>query len=276
MLRLCKYRACRLASTVALFLTAAGWQHSLCAQSRTDPPAAPEGVGSREFWVGTDAGSHNWLVYTGGTYAPGSDIHADGFRLRATTGYGGFSYNFNAATKVRVTKTYADFLVGYQFRIGELTAKAFAGWALLNQEFEVPALGLRTTKVDNGPKGAVELWLNLGPSAWTSLDANYADTRETWSVRSRIGYRVLPTVSLGVEGIFNHGDLAAEVERSTKVRFQGNTRIGGFARYEWFGGEISASGGLSGDWLDGGSGNGGTDLLHAPEVYGTVNWIVQF
>ena len=215
-------------------------------------------------------------MYTGGTYAPWSDIHADGFRLRATTGYGGFSYDFKAATKVRVTKSYADILVGYQQRFGELTAKVFVGWALLDQQFEVPGAGLSVTKVDNGLKGAVELWLNLGPQAWTSLDANYADTRATWSVRSRLGYRVLPTVSVGTEGIFNHTDLSGEVQQSAKVRLQGNARVGGFARYEWFGGEISASAGLSGDWLDAGAAGGGTDLLHAPQVYGTVNYIVQY
>ena len=275
MLQLRKGRVCRRV-LLALWLLALGIIPGICGEAGAPPLDPPAGVGPREFWVGADAGAHNWLVYTGGTYAPGSDIHADGFRIRSTAGYGGFSYNFNTSTKVRVTKSYADILVGYQQRFGELTAKAFFGWALLNEQFVVPAASRSTALADDGAKGAVELWLNLGSEAWTSLDANYADTRQTWSVRSRTGYRVLPTLSTGVEAIFNHTDITGQVQQSAAARFQGNTRVGGFVRYEWFGGEISASGGLSGDWIEGQGKAGGTDLLHAPEVYGTVNWIVQF
>ena len=280
MLQLRNYRACSLAFAILVLAAADGGRTAVCAGDGSAPsppkPAAPDGVGSREFWIGADAGLNNWLVYTGGTYALWSDIHADGFRLRATSGYGGYSYDFDAKTKVRVTKTYSDILVGYQQRFGELTAKAFIGYALLNQQFDVPSASLHVAKFDTGLKGAVELWLNFGPSAWTSLDANYADTRQSWSIRSRIGYRVLPTLSAGAEGVFNHTDLSGFVQQAAGVRLQGNTRVGGFVRYEWFGGEISASGGLSGDWVDSQARHGGTDLLHTPGVYGTLNWITQF
>ncbi|MFX8727608.1 cellulose biosynthesis protein BcsS, partial [Acinetobacter baumannii] len=83
---------------------------------------SPHGVGQREIWFGVDAGARNWLVSSGGTFAPWSDIHADGFRLRATDGYGQYS---SPVSKLRATKTYADVLAGYQMRFGELTAKAF-------------------------------------------------------------------------------------------------------------------------------------------------------
>ena len=56
-------------------------------------------------------------------------------------------------------------------------------------------------------------------------------------------------------------------------RLIGNARIGAFVRYEWFGGEISASGGLAGD-ISGDHGN--LDLLQRPAAYGTLNWIIQF
>lgn len=236
-------------------------------------PSHAEGVGQREVWVGADAGAHNWLVYSGGTYAPWGDIHADGFRLRATAGYGHYDYQWDAKTHVEVDKTTADVLVGYQHRFGELTAKAFIGWAILT-DLDVPSANVRIPKFQNGVKGALELWLNLGPNAWTSLDLNYADTRETWSVRSRVGYRVLPTVSLGVEGVINHANLAGQVQINSKTpQPLGNIRVGAFARYEWFGGEISASGGLTGDT---GEDLGSTDLLRKPSAYGTVNWITQF
>jgi hypothetical protein len=244
------------------------------AQNADSTTSAPEGVGSKEIWVGVDAGPQNWLAYAGGTYAPWGDIHADGFRLRSTTGYGQYSYLFNTATKVSVDKIYGDGLIGYQHRFGELTAKIFAGWALLDQTFKVPSLGFGGQRIVNGPKGALELWLNLGDRAWTSLDVGYADTRATWSARSRTGYRVLPTLSVGFEAAFNRTDLTGEVEISKKFTIEGNNRLGGFARYEWFGGEISASGGVGGDWID--HSNGATNLLHKPSAYGTLNVIKQY
>jgi hypothetical protein len=235
----------------------------------------PEGVGSKEIWIGVDAGPANWLAYTGGTYAPWGDIHGDGFRVRSTTGYGKYSYYFNTKTKVDVDKMYADVLLGYQQRFGELTAKAFLGWALLDQTFQAPSQGFNGRRVVNGAKGALELWLNLGDRAWTSLDLAYADTRATWSVRSRAGYRILPTISLGIEAAFNRTDLTGEIEISKKFSIEGNNRMGGFARYEWFGGEISAAVGLAGDWIDPKDG-ADIDLLHNPSVYGTLNLIKQF
>ena len=280
MLQLRDLRVCGLAPLVALGLQATVTPASTAVAQdlgkNWETTSEPAGVGSREIWFGADAGAHNWLVYSGSTYAPFGDIHADGLRLRASSGYGQYSYRFDINTPVKAYKTTADVMIGYQYRIGELTAKAFFGWAMLNNEFDVPARSLHLQKFENGAKGALELWLNLGASAWTSLDFNYADTRSTWSVRSRTGYRVLPTVSLGIEGAFNHSDLTGEVQASTKFSVEGNTRVGAFARYEWFGGEISASGGYSGDWIERKGANAGTDILNRPQVYGTVNLIIQY
>ena len=249
----------------------------------------PTTVGSREVWVGVDAGQHNWLVYTGATYAPFGDVQSDGLRLRATTGYGNFDtrhYRLGAKNPfpVDVTKTYADASIGYQYRWGELTAKAFAGVAMLNETFDGGTFGAQQT--DIGLKVGIELWLNLGPHAWSSLDLSYADTQATVSGRLRAGYRVLPTVSLGVEGIFDRStavananamDPVGQVPLTEQYRFYGTTRVGAFARYEWFGGEISASGGLSGEiYKKNGKDTSDIDLLHRPSAYGTLNFIVQF
>ncbi len=267
-----------------LIAGAIGQAFPVCADGTLPPPPPPPlGVGPREIWVGVDAGATNWLVYSGGTYAPWSDIHADGFRLRATDGYGQYT---SRVSNIRATKTYADVLAGYQMRFGELTAKAFLGYAFLSQDFRVLSSAGRLRDVETGVKGALELWLNIGKDGWASLDASYADTRATWSVRSRLGYRVLPTVSVGPEAIFNHSDEPGDVVKAAQsaapsgdpslagASFKGNARVGGFVRYEWFGGEISASGGYSGDWIE--RTTGSTEVLHDPQVYGTLNLIVQF
>jgi hypothetical protein len=244
------------------------------------------GVGQNEVWVGADAGPRNWLVYGGTTYAPDGDVHADGWRVRSTTGYGHYSYDFSSAidpvtraqnvTRIEVDKSYADLMVGYQHRFGELTAKAFVGAAFLKNDFAASARGFSRSEMDYGVKGAIELWLNMGPTAWGSLDVSYADTRATFSARARAGYRVLPAISIGVEGILNRSDLTGQVQGNDEFRLHGNTRTGVFVRAEWFGGEVSASGGISGDLLED-KGNGGQfDVLHQPKTYGTLNWIVQY
>ncbi len=252
-----------------------------CTPARADPASAwtvtetPAGVGSHEIWFGADAGARNWLVYSGGTYAPWDDIHGEGWRLRATAAYGRYTYHFDAKTRVAVEKSTSDALLGYQARFGDLTAKAFVGWSLLSNDYEIPSRSLRLAEQKTGFKTALELWLNLGTDAWTSLDLAYAEPRSTASARSRLGYRVLPTVSVGVEGVFNQSSLAGQVQVNEATTSRGNARIGGFARYEWFGGEVSASGGWAGDIVETRA-SGDIDLLHQPALYGTFNLIFQY
>lgn len=229
---------------------------------------APAGVGPREIWVGADAGMHNWLAYTGATYAPWGDIHQGGFRVRSTAGYG--HYDFDVArsgpalkTHVAATKSYADLMMGYQARLGDLTAKAFAGYAALQTEQNAP--GYRSAELRTGFKGALELWLNIGTEAWASADVSYADTRQAASARVRAGYRLVPTLSVGAEAVLNHANMFDTVYNRTV----NDGRAGLFARYEWFGGEISASGGVATEVQQ-------SDPLRGTSAYGTVNWIVQF
>jgi len=222
--------------------------------------------------MGADAGSNNWLVYTGGTYAPWGDIHGNGVRLRSTAGFGRYDFSVTSggphtARRVDATKTYGDALIGYQARFGELTAKAFVGYAGLQTDLR--SKDQRRHETVSGLKGALELWLNIGSDAWASVDLSYAETRETASVRMRLGYRVIPTISVGPELVVNHAKMFDTVQEQ-RVN---EGRLGLFARYEWFGGEISGSAGVSGD---AGSTLEETDLLRAAAAYGTINWIVQF
>jgi Cellulose biosynthesis protein BcsS len=233
------------------------------------------GSTAREFWMGADAGARNWLVYAGTTFAPSGDIHSDGWRLRTVATHGRYDYNWDVKTKVKVARTTSDTLIGYQMRFGELTAKVFGGYAYMLSIYDLPAYSIRTQKTNAGAKGALELWLNLGSTAWTSLDMSYAQPRDSISIRSRTGYRVFPKLSIGPEAIFNYSDLTGEVQEHAD-RLRGNTRIGLFVRQEWEGGEISASGGLSGDLVERKSGGEPYDLLHAPKLYGTLNLVVQF
>jgi Cellulose biosynthesis protein BcsS len=238
-------------------------------------PPQPQ-YGWREMWGGADATKDVWLLYTGVTLAPLSkDIYSDGLRLRMTSGYGQYHYDGHARVdplcgstpgkneacgfinkRFDVDVTYTDVLVGYHMRLGALTAKAFAGASMISHDFDQID---RTNKVvgrEFGATGALEFWLNLGDAAWTSLDLNYTIAHETGAARWRAGWRVLPTLSIG-----------PEMRYDRNLQDDGS-RAGLFARYEWFGGEISVSAGVAGP-MNG----GGTDDL-AP--YTTINMLTQF
>jgi hypothetical protein len=239
-----------------------------------DPFDDTDRVGGYEVWVGADVARTTWLVYSGVTVAPWGDTHADGFRLRATAGHGGYRYNYDRATTVKVGKTSGDFSIGYQTQIDDLTVKAFAGWAVLSRTFDVPSLGVRTERVDHGFKVAAELWLDWSESAWMSLDAAYADTRSMLDLRLRAGQRIELDISAGLEAIWNRTDMSGEVQTTPGQYSFGTGRIGAFVRYDWFGGEVSAAAGLATD-IQGRSGKG-IGVSDSASPYGAVTVLFQF
>jgi hypothetical protein len=238
-------------------------------------------------WAGADISTDVWLLYSGVTVAPQSHIHGDGVRFRAVAGYGQYRYSDTIPSGAGVRAEFhaethfADLLAGYQARFGELTAKAFAGLSVVGHDIE--PLDSETVVVgsESGVKGIVELWLNMGPSAWGSLDLAWSSAHDTRSVRLRAGYRVLPTVSLGLEAGLNvdaqgecrmeggGGGCRATYDSRDAASLLDYGRAGLFTRYEWAGGEASLSAGALGGSFQG---EGASDV----DPYVTFTWITQF
>lgn len=253
--------------------------------------AAPHAASSSDqpaFWYethsGADVTNDVWLLYSGVTMAPTGDIYGDGLRLRASGGYGQYRYQGHRSGDPKGTQrhfkgttSYAEVLLGYQMRIGELTGKAFAGLSAIDHTVSpsdpISSGGLLMQGMDYGFKGALELWLNLGSDAWTSLDASWTGAHNTYAGRWRLGYRVLPTISLGLEAAINGSAVSGQRvldDGSLREELQPQTRGGLFARYEWNGGEVSISGGLANSAYDFGATDG------FDEFYGTVSWLMRF
>ena len=238
----------------------------------------------REAFTGADVARNVWLLYSGVTLAPTSNIFGDGVRFRAVGGYGQYRYQGHRAGDPKGTQrkfegdiSYLDLLIGYQKRFGELTAKAFVGIAaidhVISPDDPIAAGGLLTQGLDYGIKGALELWLNLGSQAWTSLDASWTNAHQTYAGRWRLGYRVLPTISLGLETAINGNALSGQrvlEDGSLRESLRPQSRAGLFARYEWHSGEISVSGGVANNAYDFGKTDG------FDEFYGTANWLMRF
>lgn len=223
-----------------------------------DPEAQP---GWREVWAGVDVGDRVWLVYSGATIAPYSDMFSDGLRLRAAVGYGGYSYTGERSAKPQTfdaNTAFSDALIGYLKRLGPLTAKAFVGVSAIDHDIRPADPQNPIQGFAFGPKAVAALWLNMGATAWSSLDLAWTSAHQTYSGRARSGYRVYPglDLSLGAE---------ARIDGNEQDK---DTRGGLFVRYAWTGGEVSLAGGVSGRFFD------DADDTIAP--YGTLTWLMQY
>lgn len=229
------------------------------------PAAAHEPAGQNsEFSIGAEASRQAWSVYSGVTVAPFGALSEDGLRLRTTGGYGAFRYSGLRASggssglvKFRGTVSFADLLVGYHRQLGPLTLKLYAGAAAARYAIDPfdPEAEVQGTGV--GGKAAVETWWTISDMAWSQLDVSFATLHQTYAGRLRLGWRVVPVLSAGVEA-------------SADGNIDGRSgRIGGFLRYEWAQGEVSASGGLITDWAD-------VERIDARGGYATVSWLNRF
>jgi hypothetical protein len=267
--------------------------------SQTGPlraePASPPGW--REVWAGADVSTKFWLLYSGVTVAPMGHIHSEGIRMRGAGGYGEYRYTEKSSDgqplNYRAKTHFADVLVGYQARFGELTAKAFVGASLISHD--IAPLNAQTLAIDPidsltvvtgsdvGVKGVLEFWLNMGPNAWSSLDLSWSTAHETRTARFRTGYRVWPSISVGLEAGVNidaqgecrmrdksSGDCVIDYGGSyVAANLLDYARGGAFVRHEWSSGEVSVSAGVLGGSFRG-------EDTSSLDPYATVTWLTQF
>ena len=52
------------------------------------------------------------------------------------------------------------------------------------------------------PRCMVESWLNLTPVSFAQLDGGWTSLRDTITARARLGYKIMPSLSLGPEAGF--------------------------------------------------------------------------
>jgi opacity protein-like surface antigen len=204
-----------------------------------------------EAWVGADATSNAWSLYSGGTYAPFGSLFSDGWRMRVVGGYGQYRYQRGAET-IHGQTSFTDALIGYQIGLGSLTVKAFAGIAADTHALTPFDPDNSVSGDEIGWKVGLEGWLNLTATEWVALDLSYGRAHETYSARVRAGHKLLPELSFGLEA-GAHGN----------AEYDGG-RLGGFVRYEWAGGEASLAAGVSGD------------IAEPTNPYITAGWMTRF
>jgi hypothetical protein len=176
----------------------------LSASAASAAPDAPR----TEYFTGFEVSDNYASGYVGGGSALSkAGLYEQGFRLRAVGAYGRYHYDgalpvdgVYVPTTFEGQDAYLAALIGYQFRPGRLIVKLFTGIEAEDQHI-VPhdpnnsvqgsALGLRLQ---------AESWIDLSEKLFLSADAAYGTAfQEYWSL-ARLGYRLRPRLSLGLEG----------------------------------------------------------------------------
>jgi hypothetical protein len=234
---------------------AASAQEEVAAADQARPPRV-------EMWSGGEGFPHFWSVHGGATVAPFGGIRDDGFRLRAVLGYGDY-YGAGTATA-------GDLLIGYHKQLDTVTIKVFAGLTVVDYTPRAPASVLIGTEY--GAKGVLEAWWNIADQAWASLDLSVSSTHLDYGGRLRLGWRLWPELSAGLEagsGGMAEGVFEPDAAAAGKALEHDTSRVGAFLRYEWATGEVSVSGGwaVDGTWREREGG---------PGPFGTVSLLTRF
>lgn len=220
-------------------------------------PREGSGLHFRETWSGIEIFGSNHAVYSGTTWSP-DGASLDGVRLRFVSGQSDylFSDEFGAGRAVR---PFAELTAGYQWQMGAVTLKLFAG-AAAAVDLRAPAdvLGWWTRK-EMGLKGSLETWWTINPVWWASFDGGVGSRDAAIWTRLRVGARLRPDLSLGLES-GHAGSLSSGAI---------SPRAGVFASWHWASGEIAVAGGIART----GSVTGASD----PDAkYATVLWLRRF
>ena len=196
-----------------------------------------------EVWNSAGVTSNSVFGSAGIVLAPFDNIIDEGWRLRATGGYGLYLYGGERLIRGRIRDviftgnvTLGDLMLGYQWRIDDLTLKAFAGAETVEHIVTPFDAGNAVQGRRTGAKIALEGWLNVGEGGWVSGNASASAAFATVQAEARVGYRVWRGLGLGLEvGVYRNETL-------------GIGHAGAVASYVFGFGEVTVSGGISGDY----------------------------
>jgi cellulose biosynthesis protein BcsS len=214
----------------------------LCAGAASAQSTSPRS----EVFTGFEASDNYASGYVGAGYALGkAGLYESGFRLRAVGAYGRYHYDgtlldngVDVPTTFDGEDAFLSALVGYQFRTGPLIFKLFAGIEAEDQHIVPHDPNNSVQGSEIGLRLQEETWLNVGPRLFLSADASYGTAFQEYCALARVGFRVRPRFSLGLEG----GALGNEEYDAG--------RGGGFARVNFRDTEFTLSGGFTGNYLE--------------------------
>jgi len=208
------------------------------AHAELDPPHT-------EFFTGFETSDNYASGYVGGGYAFGKGLYENGLRLRAVGSYSRYHYDgtlfingFDVPMHFEGQGAFAAALVGYQFTPGAVIVKLFAGIEAEDQRINPRDPNNSVQGSEVGLRLLAEVWHDISPRMFFSADAAYGTAFQEYCSLARLGYRIWPRFSLGIEG----GALGNEEYDAG--------RGGGFARVNFRNVEATLSGGFTGNYLE--------------------------
>ncbi|MGH6735013.1 MAG: cellulose biosynthesis protein BcsS [Methyloceanibacter sp.] len=212
--------------------------------------AAPEAsaesdVPHTELFTGFEASDNYASGYVGAGYAFGKGLYDPGFRLRVVGAYGRYHYDGTLFTGGVFVPTrfdgqvgYGAALIGYQFHPGAVIVKLFAGIEGEDQHIVPRDPNNSVQGSALGARLLAETWYDISPNWFASADTSYGTAFQEYFGLARLGFRVRPKLSLGLEG----GVLGNEEYDAG--------RGGGFVRVNVRNFEATLSGGFTGNYLE--------------------------
>jgi Cellulose biosynthesis protein BcsS len=208
-----------------------------------NPALAEPETPNWEMFSGFEASNNYASGYVGGGYAFGN-LYGPGWRVRAVGAYGRYHYDgalFDGSDYVGTTFDgqvgFTSAQLGYQFLPGAVVVKLFAGIEAEDQHIEPrdPNNSVQGTEI--GLRLVAEAWYDISSRWFLSADASYGTAFQEYFSLARVGFRVCPKLSFGLEG----GALGNEEYDAG--------RGGGFVRVNFRALEATLSGGFTGDYL---------------------------
>lgn len=175
-------------------------------------PAAPQAAAEpdaprNEIFTGFEASDNYVSFYVGGGYAASKGLYAPGWRLRAVASYGRYHYDGMLPADFDYVPVefdgndyFGSVLAGYQFHPGPVILKLFAG---LESDSQIISPHDPNNSVQGSRLGLrlqAEGWYDISPRAFLSIDASYGTAFDAYCSLARLGYRIHPKLSLGLEG----------------------------------------------------------------------------
>ncbi|MEM7618840.1 MAG: cellulose biosynthesis protein BcsS [Pseudomonadota bacterium] len=196
-----------------------------------------------DFFSGMEVTKSSYYGYAGTTWAFGKGLDQPGYRLRLSGGTGRYTYESELTISGnRLPVNFSgevssfDVLAGYQYHHEHWVIKAFLGMNYTEHNIGPYDPDNDVQGTAYGAKTQLELWWTIDDQQWLSADATYATSFGDFWSQARYGYTFEDWIAIGPEiTAFGHQDYETG-------------RAGVFTRFYTDYGDITLSGGVTGNF----------------------------
>jgi hypothetical protein len=163
------------------------------------PTKAPvAATGPSWVWFGGAAvDKSGWFADIGTVGAFNRNLNLPGWLFRARGGGGHYEYNRTTTLKQGVDYQVGEFMLGYQWFMGQTRVSVYGGANVEHHDNPDPNARVKGTKW--GGKVQAEMFSNINPTWYSLLLGNYSTAFDSYFVLGKLGYRINPAVSIGPE-----------------------------------------------------------------------------